>query len=320
MKERLQRIKILQTIVQIVLLWLMTSHSESLFAQNDIQLSQQMFSRINYNPAATGLSEDLQFYLLARQQWVGFKDAPQTIVLNGNTFVPWTRSGWGFSIIGDMLGHEQSVNPKLTYAFHIPFMRSRSSLSLGLSAGVLYKRIDGAKLVYENPNDPNRLYSMVSKVKPDFDFGLEYNSKYVNVGASVTHIGNRLNNNESNESSPHFYAYARGMYRLTRNWQVSPAVSWHNSKNVNQLEANALFFYKRIGWVGASYRANEAIIGLLGVYITPNLMLGYSYDYTASTLTPSSQGSHEIMLSLRIAQPQKARKASRMRECRHEWW
>ena len=88
---------VVQKILPVVLICLALSKVD-VQAQNDVQLSQQMFSRINYNPAATGLSEDIHLYLLARQQWVGFKLAPQTIVFNGHTFVPWTRSGWGFSI------------------------------------------------------------------------------------------------------------------------------------------------------------------------------------------------------------------------------
>ncbi len=289
-------------------------------AQTDIQLSQQMFSRINYNPAATGLSEDINLYLLARQQWVGFKLAPQTIVINGHTFVPWTRSGWGFSIIGDMLGYEKSINPKIRYAFHIPFVDSKSSLSLGIGAGALYKTVDGNKLVYENPADPNRIYGAVTKTKPDFDFGIEYNSKHLSAGTSVTHLGNKMNNSPITENSPHFYVYARGMFDITKEWQITPALSWHNSKTVNQVEANALLFYKKTFWVGASYRVNESVVGLAGIYLTPQLMLGYSYDYNAGDLAPYSKGSHEIMLSWRIPQPQKARKATRMRECTHEWW
>ena len=289
-------------------------------AQNDIQLSQQMFSRINYNPAATGLSEDIHLYLLARQQWVGFKLAPQTIVFNAHTFVPWTRSGWGFSMIGDWLGYEESLNPKIRYAYHLPLVAYQSSLSFGIGAGVMYKTIDGNKLVYENPADPNRIYGVVNDTKPDFDFGVEYNSKHISAGTSITHLGNRFKNSQSTESSPHLYAYARGMFDINKQWQVTPALSWHNSKTIHQVEANALLFYKKTFWVGASYRVNESVVGLAGVYLSPQLMLGYSYDYNAGKLGAYSRGSHELMLSWRIPQPNKTRKATRMRECTHEWW
>ena len=294
--------------------------SQKAVAQTDVQLSQQLFSRINYNPAATGLSEDIHLYLLARQQWTGFKLAPQTIVFNAHTFVPWTYSGWGFSMIGDMLGYEKSFNPKLRYAFHIPMVSIKSSLSFGIGAGVMHKTINGDELIYENPADPARIYGVVSDTKPDFDFGTEYNSKHISVGASITHLGNKFNQSVNTESSPHMYVYARGMFDLVRNWQITPAISWHNSKTINQVELNAMLFYQKRFWGGASYRVKESIVVLIGMYLSPELMLGYSYDYNADKLHSYSTGSHEIMLSWRIPQPQKTRKATRMRECYHQWW
>jgi hypothetical protein len=77
---------------------------------------------------------------------------------------------------------------------------------------------------------------------------------------------------------------------------------------------------KKRFWVGASYRLQESVVALVGAYITPNIMLGYSYDWSTINLHNYETGSHEIMLSLRIPQPNKSRKAARMRECYHSWW
>ncbi|MDR3094385.1 MAG: PorP/SprF family type IX secretion system membrane protein [Bacteroidales bacterium] len=298
----------------------MLTSSGYLFGQNDIQLSQQMFNRGNYNPAASGLSEDLNFFLLARQQWIGFRNAPQTIVINGTTFVPWTQSGWGFTIAGDMLGFEKSLNPKIRYAFHIPFMQTRSSLALGIGAGVMHKTQNFNEATYENPADPERQYGTQSQTRPDIDFGVEYNARYISAGASVTHLGNKINNNLTTESAPHYYLYARGMFDLNRNWQLTPSLAWHNTKNLNQVEVNATVFMKKRFWAGASYRLQESVVILAGVYITSTVMLGYSYDYSTVSLHNYETGSHEIMLSVRIPQPQKTRRAARMRECYHGWW
>jgi type IX secretion system PorP/SprF family membrane protein len=290
------------------------------YGQTDVQLSQQMFSRINYNPAASGLSEDIYLYMLARQQWAGFRNAPQTIVLNGHTFVPWTQSGWGFSIIGDMLGFEKSVNPKIRYAYHIPFMASRSSLSLGIGVGVMYKTLDFDKATYENPAEPDRGFGKMSATRPDFDFGVEYNAKYYQLGASVTHLGNKTDKLQNTESAPHFYAYGRGMFDLNPQWQLTPALSWHNTVNLHQIEANLTVFMKKRFWFGASYRMRDCAVFLAGAYITPEIMLGYSYDYSTTDMKSYQTGTHEIMLSWRILQPNKSKKATRMRECYHSWW
>ena len=49
-------------------------------------------------------------------------------------------------------------------------------------------------------------------------------------------------------------------------------------------------------WVGASYRNEDAIVGMLGMNITEKLKVGYSYDFTTSELKNYSDGTHEIML------------------------
>ena len=58
-------------------------------AQNDIQLSQQLFNRVYYNPAAAGASQYINGILFARQQWVGFPQAPRTLVVYGRK--PYSR-------------------------------------------------------------------------------------------------------------------------------------------------------------------------------------------------------------------------------------
>jgi type IX secretion system PorP/SprF family membrane protein len=302
-----------------ILLLAVWSAVSRVYGQTDAQLSQQMFSRINYNPASSGLSEDMYLYVLARQQWIGFREAPQTVVVNGHTFVPWTQSGWGFSIIADRLGFEQSVNPKIRYAYHIPFMASKSTLSLGIGGGVMYKSVDFNRAEYENPADPEES-APVSQVRPDFDFGLEYNTKYFHVGGAVTHLGNKSDRIRNTATSPHLYLYGRGMIDLSKTWQLTPAISWHNNKNIHQIEANLTLFMKKRFWVGGSYRLQESAVFLAGAYITPNLMLGYSYDYSMISLSNYETGSHEIMLSLRIPQPKKSMRAARLRECYHSWW
>ena len=49
-------------------------------------------------------------------------------------------------------------------------------------------------------------------------------------------------------------------------------------------------------WAGASYRYKESIVGLIGVDITQNIRIGYSYDYNSGAIKSYSSGSHEILL------------------------
>ena len=51
-------------------------------AQQDLMMSQQLFSRINVNPAGTGNNDKFDLFLLGRFQWVGVDNGPKTGLLN----------------------------------------------------------------------------------------------------------------------------------------------------------------------------------------------------------------------------------------------
>jgi len=49
--------------------------------------------------------------------------------------------------------------------------------------------------------------------------------------------------------------------------------------------------------LGVSYRTGDAVIGLFELQISPQIRLGYSYDYTISNLKSYNVGgSHELMI------------------------
>lgn len=279
-------------------------------AQNDIQLTQQFLSRVNYNPAATGASNYTNMYLLARQQWIGFKDAPKTQVFNAHSYFNSINAGMGLSVVNDKLGYENSINAKLAYAYHIHF-KNESYLSLGLSGGLLYKSLDINKAITENPDDHTlaTYYGNNSKLNPDFDLGVEYNTKHWQIGISATHINmiSKGNNIWNVQSTAHFYAYTRFTFDLDRDWKFSPGIMGINNNNTYNLEANGMVYYKGKLWFGGSYRTNEALAsesvsGIVGLFITENIRLGYSYDFNIGALKKYSGGSHEVMLSLRLGQ------------------
>ena len=63
---------------------------------------------------------------------------------------------------------------------------------------------------------------------------------------------------------------------------------------VGDFSMHALF--KEKIWVGASYRTGDSFAGMFNLQLTPQLRLGYSYDYTVTELSAYSNGTHEINL------------------------
>lgn len=79
---------------KIILILSFLTITVSVFAQNDIQLSQQINNRVVFNPAATGQSGCYNFTVLDREQWIGIKDAPSTQLFNFNKYIKKQNSDW----------------------------------------------------------------------------------------------------------------------------------------------------------------------------------------------------------------------------------
>ena len=68
-----------------------------------------------------------------------------------------------------------------------------------------------------------------------------------------------------------------------------------------QADLNTNVWLKNILGFGASYRTGESVLGMAEVQVTPQLRVGYAYDYTLSNLGRFNSGSHEIMILFDIS-------------------
>ena len=267
-------------------------------AQTDPMFFQQTSNRILLNPATTGKGGDWNSALTIRQQWIGFTGAPSTKALYSNGFVQSIRSGFGLSWINDQFGPQHTNNLKLNYAYFVPF-EDVAFLSLGLGMGVMnnvYNELD----LYARDKDTELLLEKRSKTIPDFDFGLEFNTRYVEIGASVTHITYGYSDQNLIRSMRNFYAYTRVKLPVNNYWDFIPGVTWHNTHKLNTYELNAAFRYNNNICVNMVYR-NPMNCGIaLGANLFGGIRLTYSYDYGIDKLSSYNSGSHEITVSYNI--------------------
>ena len=66
------------------------------------------------------------------------------------------------------------------------------------------------------------------------------------------------------------------------------------------MDFNANFLISETIWLGASYRSADSFNALAQIYVTPNIAVGYSYDYTSTKLSRVEKGTHEISLKFRL--------------------
>ena len=280
---------------KLLLLLLLVSFHLNIIAQNDIQFSNYMFSEITYNPAQAGNSQTIDATIIARQQWIGFGQSPQTQLLSVGGYFEKISGGVGLSFVNDKLGYEKSQNIKLMYAYQLS-MGNIGRLSFGLGFGLINRALEGAELVYDDMTDQSGIYTNKNKMKPDFDFGIAFNSEKYTIGLSTTHLEQSLKNSSVLKAPRHYYFIAKYKYAATNKINIIPSLKIKSSQFITQFDISALMYYGGKFWAGASYRYKESIVGLIGVDITQNIRIGYSYDYNSGAIKSYSSGSHEILL------------------------
>ena len=85
--------------------------------------------------------------------------------------------------------------------------------------------------------------------------------------------------------------------------EPSVLVKYENPAPV-KFDGGLRLIYKEQVWLGGTYRHNDAFTALIGFMIKNYLMIGYSYDFSTTSIRRYSSGTHEIVLGLRFSRKQ----------------
>ncbi len=273
-------------------------------AQQDLMLSQQFFSRINVNPAGTGNNEKFDLFLLGRFQWAGVKNSPKTALLNFTGYSERLKSSLGLTVNYDNVGVGHSTtNAQLVYSYHLD-ITDKYILSLGLSGGANFGYFNPADNIMRDEKEYNSdTYEKDKRteVTPDLNFGFEFTSMHWMVGASCTHL---LNDSSTTfKSGRHFYFYGRGFIPLSERFDIAPALVYMHKYKTNMLEVNAMLFFDKFVWFGATWRpdlSNPVDMSMLAFNLGVEwnmFRVGYTYDLNVGRFNNLPSNTHEIMLS-----------------------
>jgi len=286
--------------------------------------SQYVLNGFILNPAMAGYDGYTSVNTTARQQWVGFGDAPQTVcaswqtrflqrsykivnhpVRNKKLLLPSTkgRVGMGAYVINDMNGNVSRTGIQMTYAYHI--FLGNHQLSFGLAGKVFQYRINDDDLVFGRDVDP-LVNAGIKDVgyTPDVDFGIYWTNSEYFIGASANNLF---------QSAIHVGGTTTD-YRILRHYWLMGAYRFYPGKKVI-IEPNVLlkttekwipqgdfgvkFYYLEDYWAGLAFRTDGSLITLLGMK-TNGLFIGYAFDYTFSSIQRFNYGTHELSISFKF--------------------
>lgn len=271
-------------------------------AQQNPHYSQYMYNQSVLNPAYAGSTESLSLGALHRRQWVGLDGAPVTTTLFGHKRVG-KNVGLGLSAISDKVGPvtENNIYGDFSYTLDLGGVHK---LALGLKAGVtlhdvgLFSEIGNGFV--PDANDPAFAEDSKSTLF-NVGVGAYYYTDTYYVGLGVPNLlkGTYLNYDGQDFGTQEIHMFLTGGYVFEVNDMVklkpSAMVKYAMNAPISfDVSFNALFMDKFE--VGATYRLEDAIGGMINYRVLPNLRIGYAYDHVMSDLKVKGKASHEFIL------------------------
>ena len=293
-------------------------------AQQSPQYSLYMLNKYAINPAYGGLDNSLSFTGVVRKQWVNLEGSPFTQQINAHMPLYRLRGGIGISLENDILGASRNSTALLSYNYWVQVNKT-SLFSVGLSAGVVQKALDGTKLRASggeysentgtiNHNDNRIPIGLETAIAPTVNGGIYFQSKRLDLGFSAINLlGNDLKFNYSDGQTDflqkrHFMLFAATNFEIGDLIELMPSVLIKSDITQNQVELSTILRYNGNVFGGASIRGYDnvtldAVVFIAGMKINEKTTLAYSYDLTLSDLKNVSDGSHEITVNYNLNKP-----------------
>ncbi len=275
-------------------------------SQQDPSFSQYMFTLAAINPGYAGSNDQICLSGTTRQQWMGFPGKPSSSFFNANAPVnPFgLSSGVGLSILSDNLAFNNNLALAATYAYHISI--GSGTLGIGIDVGFFNQAFSPTWYISENPKssivqpgqDPS-IPQTESSIAFDMGFGFYYNMDNLYFGVSSKHLNKPTIKFETANPylARHFYVIAGYRFQLSNPlFEILPSTIFGTDGSVNSFDIIGLVRYNKKFWGGVSYRASNALIGIIGFELFNGLKVGYSYDFATSVIGNHSNGTHEFTL------------------------
>ena len=285
-----------------------------------------------YNPAEA-LTEYTTIYALHRQQWMNVEGSPVTSALTFTTLLNESRAGLGGKITSYKRGLLNTTDFSLTYAYGIP-TGQKNWLFFGLSGGAISNSIDLTKV--SDPNDPAIAGYLANNIQPAASFGMLYRSgSGINIGVSLPNLFPGVYNSSASFSELTVSPTDNVFFTIYYKRKVESKIVSRNKGGLKQkvktqeaiapLEVYFNYKYSKYGnsqfellaklnltqnfWLGGSYRLPYGFTGNLGINIQ-RFTFGYSYEPGNQPQDGFSQGSHEVILGLKLGQLKKFKRAA----------
>lgn len=255
-----------------------------------------------YNPAYAGVEGHAVVFATYKKQWLGINGAPS--IYNANFHIPLKGGlAFGASAYSRQAGPYNMSSGKVSAGYLISIDREhffRFGMSLGAGNNTLnFNEVEPNDITFSNLT-PNSSFMLG-------DVGVAYHFGHFNVGVSLPKLFNYevFTNEDGFQVTPKpqdnilFKMNYRG--HLSDDIAIEPHLLYRYSKFYpSQYEATVILHLLHIVWVGASYRQDAGVIGLIGAKLYEKIGIGYSYEYGNPANASQLGATHEIHIGYHI--------------------
>lgn len=272
-------------------------------AQQDAIYSQYLFNPFVLNPAYAGSRDVMSTTLLYRSQWVGMNGAPKTGTFSIHTPVKATNMAWGLNVMSDKIGPTSTIAVQGTYAYRLRFLGGK--LALALRGGYFSTAYDKNTLDFNN-NDEKDVGGVSRAGVLNFDFGAYYHTPTFFIGFVGSHLnapsqeydlaGVTADNGLTLDLERHIIASTGFVFNLNEDLKLKPSVyaKFMPRAPVN-VDVNLSVLLKRRVWLGVSTSSDGSFTGMVEIYATDFLRVGYAYDMWMKPEI-NRMSSHEVFI------------------------
>lgn len=223
--------------------------------------------------------------------------------LSPNGAGPNFHMGVGAQIFSEQAGPITYNGITGSFAAHLKLV-GNLRMGVGASMEMLNYRLNPASIEMLNANDITLTQNRVSLLLPTLNAGIVfYSPRFFVTGATRQLLRTRIQVNPANPTisglETHYFLQAGLKLKLTEQVDLRPSMALRIiSPAPPSLDLSLQGAYKDQFFLGFSYRHLDALVFMAGIRINQNFRFDYAYDYTTSSLSVFSTGSHSLVLSV----------------------
>ncbi|WP_346881068.1 type IX secretion system membrane protein PorP/SprF [uncultured Algibacter sp.] len=287
--------------MRVKLFILFVIYNVTVYGQQEPQYTQYMYNMSIVNPGYV-INEPsiVQVGSLYRSQWVGIEGAPKTANVFAN--VPLSNKiELSANYLNDNIGGKVNISENVfnINTSYILKLKKDLNISFGLKLG--FDHLNFSAIGSNVISDPT--FGNTNKTILNIGAGVFLFDKNYYAGISLPNLipsDLSIDNEVAYTDASHVFLIGGYVFNIN-DFKIKPStVIKYVGGAPLSFDVSANVLYNEKFELGVSYRYLDAISGLAGFNVTPNLKVGYAYDFNTSRLNDFNNGSHEFILLYRF--------------------